>query len=134
MRFLGACNTYWRFIKGYEKTSRALSNILRKDCDPDWESPTDEKQHAFETLKVKHVSKSSLALPKANHPTMIDTDERRYAVGAVLLHQQEDDNPKQWATYGYWSKMLRKKERKDYTIQEERYAVVWAIFALRPYI
>lgn len=65
---------------------------------------------AFDTLKSMLASPPILELPKANHLIMIDTDARNYAVGEVLLQQQDDDNPTQWATLGYWSQTLRKEE------------------------
>lgn len=74
--------------------------MLHKDSDPDWENSTDEQQLVFHTLKTILTSPPILALPKANCPINIDTDDRKYAMGAVLLQQQEDTNPTQWATLG----------------------------------
>ena len=38
--FLGACNVYRRFVKGFAKIARPLTDITRKDADPDFDNPT----------------------------------------------------------------------------------------------
>ena len=75
-----------------------------------------------------------LALPKANRPYMIDTYASAYAIRAVLLQQQDEDNPTLWATVGYWSKTLIKEQRNYSATERECYPVVWATFTLRSYI
>jgi len=108
--------------------------MLRKDAVLDWDNPTTEQLEAFETLKAKLTSPPVLALPKANRPIMIDTDASQYAVGVVLLQQQDDEHPTEWATLGYWSKTLSKEQRNYSATERECYAVVWGILTLRPYL
>ena len=64
--------------------------MLRKDADPDWDSPTNDELEAFETLKRKLVAPLILGLPKANRPYMIDTDASAYQLGAPLLQVQNE--------------------------------------------
>ena len=132
--FLGACNVYRRFVKDYSKIATPLSDMLRKNADNNWHLPTEDQRRAFEELKARLTSPPILALPKASRPYMIYTDASAYAVGAVLLQQQDEDDPTSWATIGYWSKTLTKEQRNYSATERECYAVVWATLTLRPYI
>ena len=58
--------------------------MLRKDAEPDWDSPTNDELEAFETLIRKLVTPPILGLPKANRSYMIDTDASAYQLGATL--------------------------------------------------
>ena len=91
--FLGAANVYRRFVTGYSGISRPLNAILRKDAEPDWDSPTNDVLEAFETLKRKLVTPPILGLPKANRPYMIDTDAYAYQLGAKLLQRPNETEP-----------------------------------------
>ena len=132
--FLGACNVYRRFVKGYAKIASPLSDMLRKDAARDWDNPTEEQSRAFEELKARLTSPPILALPKPGRPIMVDTDASAYAVGAVLLQQQDEDDLTSWATIGYWSKTLTKEQRNYSATERECYAVVWAVLTLRSYL
>ena len=65
---------------------------------------------------------------------MIDTDASVYAIGAVLLQQQDKTDPTLWATIDYWSKTLTKEHRNYSATEREWYTVVWATLTLRSYI
>ena len=132
--FLGAGNVYLRFVTGYLGIARPLNAMLRKDAEPDWDSPTNDELEAFETLKRKLVTPPILGLPKANRPYMIDTDASAYQLGATLLQQQNETEPNEWKPIGYWSKTLTDCERNYSTTERERFSVVWAVTTLRPYI
>ena len=45
--FLGACNVYRRFDKGFLKIARTLTDMTRKDSDPDFYTPTRAQLQAF---------------------------------------------------------------------------------------
>ena len=122
--FLGAANVYRRFVQKYSDIARPLTSVLRKDAEPDWESPTDEQTKAFETLKARLISPPILALPKASRPYMIDTEASSYQLGAALLQQQDDDKPNDWVPIGYCSKTLTDTERNYSTTEHECYSVV----------
>ena len=53
--FLGACNVYRRFVKGFAKIARPLSDMTHKDADPDFDNPTELQLQAFEALKERMV-------------------------------------------------------------------------------
>ena len=131
---LGAANVYRRFVTVYSGIERPLNAMLRKDAEPDWDSPTNDELEAFETLKRKLVTPPILGLPKANRPYMIDTDASAYQLGATLLQQQNETEPNEWTPIGYWSKTLADCERNYSTTESECFSVVWAVITTRPYI
>ena len=78
--------------------------MTKKGAEPDFENPTEEQLDAFGTLKEALITPPVLALPKKDRPYMVDTDASKYAIGAALLQQQDEDDPKSWVPIGYWSK------------------------------
>ena len=132
--FLGAANVYRRFVTGYSGIARPLNAMLRKDAEPDWDSPTNDELEAFETLKRKIITPPIVGLPKANRPYMIDTHASAYQLGATLLQQQNETKPNKWTPIGYWSKTLTNCERNHSTTERECFSFVWAVTTLQPYI
>ena len=132
--FLGACNVYRRFIKGFAKIAHPLHQMLTKEGAPNWLNPTEKQRSAFDSLKEALVRPPVLALPVAGRPFMIDTDASAYQVGATLLQQQDEEDPKSWATIGYWSRSLVPAEKNYTATERECLSVVWAMQSLRPYI
>ena len=132
--FLGACNVYRRFIKDFAKIAVPLNSMVTKDASPDWTNPEPDQEQAFETLKAKLASPPILALPQPNREYMIDCDASSYAIGVVLLQQQDDKKPNDWATVGYFSKTLTKEQRNYSPTERECFAVIWAVITLRPYL
>ena len=122
--FLVSDNAYRRFVKNYSDIARPLNSMFWKDAETDWESPTDEQTRAFETLKTRPIPPLVLALPKAGHPYMIDTDACAYQLGAMLLQQQDEEKANDCAPVGYWSKTLTGTERNYSTTERECYSVV----------
>ena len=129
--FLGACNVFRRFVKGFAKIAGPLNNMLRKDVDPDFDNPTDEQLTAFEALKKALVEPPVLALPRVSKPYVIETDASNYQIGCALLQEQDDGH---FHPVGYWSRTLTKAERNYSPTEKECLAVVWSITSLRPYI
>ena len=94
--FLGACNVYRRFVKNLAKIAAPLSDMLKKDSSTDWDNPikpTEGQKEAFETFKCRLIEPPILALPKVGRPYMIDCDESKYGICAVLLQQQDESKP-----------------------------------------
>ena len=85
--------------------------MQRKNAGNDWHNPTEEQLRSFEGLKAQLTAPPILALPKTNRPYMIDTDASAYAIGAVILQLQDEEDSTLWATVGYWSKTLTKEHR-----------------------
>ena len=76
--FLGAPNVYRRYVKGFAKIARPLTDMTRKDSDPDIYNPTEAQLEAFESLKRCMVAPPILDFPRYGRPYMIDTDESAY--------------------------------------------------------
>ena len=64
--FFGAANVCLHFVMGYSGIARPLNAMLRKDADPNLDSPMNDELEAFETLKRKLVTPTIPGLPKAN--------------------------------------------------------------------
>ena len=99
--FLGACNVYRCIVKGFAKIARPLTDMTRKDADPDYDNPTAAQVQAFEDLKSRMIAPPILALPRYGRPYTIDTDASAYQLGCTLL--QEHDGTNDWRPVGYWS-------------------------------
>jgi hypothetical protein len=85
-KFLGFCNFYRRFIKGFSKIAKPLNELLKKGAQWRWETP---QQTAFEELKERVCSEPVLLQPDQNKLSEIEVDTSNYAIGAVLM--QKDD-------------------------------------------
>ena len=111
--------------------------MLKKDSEVNWDEevvPTEEQLTAFQKLKEILSSPPVLALPIPGRPYMIDCDASNYAIGVVLLQQQDPDKPTEWKTVGYYSKTLTKEQRNYSATERECYAVVWGVLQLRAYL
>src|SRR5260370_2038275 len=76
--FLGFCNFYCIFIKGFSKHAQPLNALTRKDTEWRW---TECKDKAFKTLKTLVTSEPVLAHPNQEHPFTLEADSSRYAIG-----------------------------------------------------
>ena len=59
--FLGFCNFYHTFIKGFASVTKPLNVLTKKDQEWNW---TLDCQHTFDTLKAQVTSEPILAHPK----------------------------------------------------------------------
>ena len=83
--FLRAAKLNRRFVARYSGIARPLNGTLRKDAEPDWDSPAPDQLQASKTLKRKLVTPPILGLLKMNEPYIINTDASAYQRGATLL-------------------------------------------------
>jgi len=58
-QFLGFCNFYWRFIEGFAKVAKPLTELTGKN---EWKW-TQEERRAFEKLKRLMTTTPILAIP-----------------------------------------------------------------------
>ena len=83
-KFLGFCNFYWRFIRGFSQIAKPLNNQLKKGAQWIWEEPEDK---AFEELKSQICDEPVLLQPDQKKPFEVKVDASNYAMGAVLMQK-----------------------------------------------
>ena len=98
--FLGFCNFYHAFIKGFASITKPLNALTHKDAEWNWRP---EHQHAFDNLKKRVSSEPILAHPELNQQFELKVDASGFAVGAVLLQKKEDNKRH---PVGYYSATL----------------------------
>jgi hypothetical protein len=80
-QFLGFANFYRKFIRGYSKICRPISDLLKKGILFSW---TPECEQAFNDLKKAFTEAPILGHFYPDRPKMIETDASDLAKGAVL--------------------------------------------------
>jgi hypothetical protein len=119
--FLGFCNFYRPFIRGFATVARPLNELRRKDAPWAWET---RQQQAFATLKHRVTSEPILAQPVLNEQFDLKVNASGFAVGAVLLQKKED---RKRHPVGYYSATLNKAERNYDIYNLELLAIVKAL-------
>lgn len=72
-----------------------------------------------------------LALPRADLPYVLDTDENAQQIGWVLSQRHI---PKDLGHIEYFSKTLTDSERNYDTAQKKCLLIIWTVLSLRPYL
>ena len=86
--FLGICNYYRRFIKGYAEKSRILEELCgKKEKKLVW---TEKCQESFEGLKKALTTAPVLGFPDFSKEFILDTDASFDTIGAVLSQRNND--------------------------------------------
>ncbi|CAC5360188.1 Transposon Tf2-12 polyprotein,Transposon Tf2-11 polyprotein,Transposon Tf2-1 polyprotein,Transposon Tf2-7 polyprotein [Mytilus coruscus] len=126
--FLGLCNYYRKFVKGYAKIASPLNRLLTKDTPFKW---TTDCQNAFDTLKNALTSTPVLNFPNFNKPFIVSCDASGSAIGYVLSQVGDDEKEH---VIGYGGRALTPAE-KNYTVTEqEMLALVSAVAYFHVYL
>ena len=126
--FLGFCNFYRAFIRGFSHLAKPLNNLTKKDVPWTW---GEEQQTAFDTLRKRITEEPVLIQPDLNKPFEIEVDSSGFARGAVLL-QRGTDNKKH--PIGFYSQTLTDAEW-NYPIKDLEFsAIVHALLHWRPFL
>lgn len=125
--FVQTCSWFRRFIPNFSQLARPLTNLLKKGVIFKF---GEEEQLAFQTLKEKLVSAPILIQADCNKPFVLRTDASSYAIGAVLMQGEgNDERPIEYA-----SRLLTAAEKNYSTVEREALAVVWSTEKFRTYL
>ena len=103
-QFLGFCNFYCRFIPGFAKVTKPLTELMGKK---EWKWK-DKEKNAFNKLKSKMMNPPTLAIPDSKRKMWLETNALGYAIRGVLSQQQEDNS---WRSIAYLLKAMNEMER-----------------------
>jgi hypothetical protein len=126
--FLGFCNFYCPFIRGFAHLARPLNELTRKDAEWLWET---RQQKAFDELKHRVTTEPILAHPILTDPFELEVYASGFATGAVLLQKKEDGKKHPIA---YHSKTLSAAEQNYDIYDLELLAIVNALDHWRSYL
>ena len=122
-QFLGLAGYYRRFIEGFSKISKPLTELTQKNKKFVWEEKHDS---AFRLLKRKLCEAPILALPEGSEDFVVYCDASYHGLGAVLMQRNK--------VIAYASRQL-KKHKENYTTHDlELGAVVFALKLWRHYL
>ena len=123
--FLGMTSYYRKYVPNFSKIARPLTALTRKNARFKW---MDEAQTAFETLKAALLQAPILAFPDISKPFKLFTDASQYALGAVLMQEQDGAD----RVIQYVSHQFPDQKQKWPTIEREAFAIIYSLEKLRP--
>lgn len=126
--FLGLCNYYRKFVKGYSRITNPLTALLCKDTPFTW---TEECQSAFDKLRTALTTSPVLAYPDHNKPFTLTTDASGSAIG-YILGQTDSTGIERVIAYG--GRSLNQHERKYPVSEKEGLAIVEGIKTYHVYL
>jgi hypothetical protein len=126
--FLGFCNFYHAFIRGFAKLAKPLNNLTKKDTPWIWGN---DEQNAFDTLKRCITEEPILRQPKMDEQFELEVDASGYAISAVLMQRQEDGKRH---PVGFYSAMLNDTEQNYDIYDLELLAVVRSLENWQTYL
>jgi hypothetical protein len=121
--FLGLTGYYRRFIEGFSKITKPMTELLEKDKKFKW-TPTCEV--SFQELKERLTTTSVLVMPDIGKPFSIYCDALRQGLGCVLMQDGH--------VVAYASRQLRKHEVHYPTHDLELATVVHTLKIWRHYL
>ena len=127
--FLGLCNYYRRFIKGFAKIALPMNRLTRKGVQFEWDA---ECQAAFNKLKTCVTTEPVLLrYPDYSKEFILSTDASDKAIGYVL-GQADSKNREQAIAFA--GRALTKAEQKWSTTEKECLAVVEGVKHFKVYL
>jgi len=82
--FLGLAGYYRRFIEGFSKIARPMTELLRKDTKFVW---SEACERSFQELKRRLTSAPVLVLPDNQRSFVVYCDASRQGLGCVLMQK-----------------------------------------------
>lgn len=125
--FIQTCSWYRKFIQNFSEVAKPLTTLTKKNQPWRW---GEEEQTSFEQLRKLLTEAPILQQADPNKPYILRTDASSYALGAVLLQGEgNDERPIEYA-----SRLLLPAEINYSTTEREALAVVWAVDKFRGYL
>ncbi|GJU78967.1 reverse transcriptase domain-containing protein [Tanacetum coccineum] len=122
-QFLGLAGYYRRFIEGFSKIAKPLTELTQKNKKYIW---GENQESAFQLLKQKLCEAPILALPEGNNDFVVYCDASLQGLGAVLMQREK--------VIAYASRQLKPHEENYTTHDLELGAVVFALKIWRHYL
>ncbi|GJZ16748.1 putative nucleotidyltransferase, ribonuclease H [Tanacetum coccineum] len=122
-QFLGLAGYYRRFIEGFSKIAKPMTELTQKNQKFDW---GEEHEEAFRLLKQKLCAAPILALPEGSEDFVVYCDASIKGLGAVLMQRMK--------VIAYASRQLKIHEKNYTTHDLELGAVVFALKIWRHYL
>ncbi|GJY70997.1 putative reverse transcriptase domain-containing protein [Tanacetum coccineum] len=85
-QFLGLAGYYRRFIEGFSKIAKPMTELTQKNQKFDW---GEEQEEAFQLLKQKLCVAPILALPEGSEDFVVYCDASIKGLGAVLMQRMK---------------------------------------------
>ena len=124
--FIGFCNFYRRFIRGFSKVAKPLHDLAKKNVQFKW---TPECQHAFETLKERVTETPVLLHYNPEKQSYVECDTSDWTTGGVL--SQKDDEGVLHPV-AFFSKTLNPAECNYEIYDKELLAIIRCFEAWKP--
>ncbi|GJV18506.1 putative reverse transcriptase domain-containing protein [Tanacetum coccineum] len=122
-QFLGLAGYYRRFIEGFSKIAKPMTELTQKNQKFDW---GEEQEEAFQLLKQKLCAAPILALPEGSEDFVVYCDASIKGLGAVLMQRMK--------VIAYTSRQLKIHEKNYTTHDLELGAVVFDLKIWRHYL
>nr|ABG66286.1 retrotransposon protein, putative, Ty3-gypsy subclass [Oryza sativa Japonica Group] len=121
--FLGLAGYYRRFIEGFSKLARPMTELLKKEKKFQWSTACED---SFQEMKKRLTTAPVLTLPDIRKDFEIFCDASRQGLGCVLMQERK--------VVAYASRQLRPHEVNYPTHDLELAAVVHALKIWRHYL
>ncbi|KAL5526401.1 hypothetical protein ACEPAF_8124 [Sanghuangporus sanghuang] len=120
-KFIGFANFYRKFIEGFAKIARPLTELMSGKKTFTW---GERQQESFRKLKEAFTTAPMLVRPDHEKQFVLETDASNFAMGAVLSQLGDDEilHP-----IGYWSNTYRDAENNYPVMDKELLAIVKAL-------
>ncbi|GJT92061.1 putative reverse transcriptase domain-containing protein [Tanacetum coccineum] len=122
-QFLGLASYYRRFIEGFLKIAKSMTELTQKGIKFDW---GEKEENAFQLIKQKLCSAPILALPEGSKDFVVYCDASHKGLGAVLMQKEK--------VIAYASRQLKFHEKNYTTHDLELGSVVFALKIWRHYL
>ena len=127
-KFLGFCNFYRQFVKGYSELARPLFDLTKKGEPFIW---IDCHETSFTGLQDVLTSSPVLLLPDYGKPFTLYTDASNYATSAIL---EQDNALGRSHPVTFYSKSLQPVEQNYEIHDKELLAIVHGLCHFQHYL